>query len=54
MTSQTSFRSSWAEMSKPPSPDALTVKPVRGTNAFLTKDHCIFRAFFEGSTRRLA
>lgn len=39
MTSQTSFRSSWAEMSKPPSPDALTVKPVRGTNAFLTKDH---------------
>ena len=39
MTTQTSFRSSWAEMSKPPSLDALTVKPVRGTNAFLTKDY---------------
>ena len=39
MTTPASFRTSWAEMSLPPNPDALTIKPVTGTNAYLVKNH---------------
>jgi len=39
MTQETSFRANWAEMSIPPNPEALTIRPVSGTNAYLAKDH---------------
>jgi hypothetical protein len=39
MTSPTSFRSNWTKMSLPPNQDALTIKPVSGTNAYLAKDY---------------